>query len=157
MLDLNGIQINVSVYNFSFSGVVEAFHKIFKKKDQKDKKKDQKDEMKNKRKVFDKSEDMMIIDTILNKVSGAGVSVPAHLEPGNLTVSVGDTILTQPLDSGLQLFVGQLRRMFEVQHEPMAHFIWYGWASDTAGQDWGHHGALPTDKLSGWTSELHFK
>ena len=46
---------------------------------------------------------------------GAGVSVhgqtfyqSAHLEPGNLTVSMGDTVLMQPMDSSLEPFVGQI-------------------------------------------------
>ena len=46
---------------------------------------------------------------------GAGVSVhgqtfyqSAHLEPGNLTVSMGDTVLMQPMDSSLEPFVDHI-------------------------------------------------
>ena len=50
---------------------------------------------------------------------------------GDLTVSVGDTVLIQPTDPSIPLYVAEISNLFDGPSGATAHVIWYGRGADT--------------------------
>ena len=50
---------------------------------------------------------------------------------GELTVSVGDTVLIQPSDPSIPLYVATISNLFQGPQGAKAHVIWYGRGADT--------------------------